>query len=93
VIQLPCPNCGPRNSDEFAYYGERTPRPAAEDGPAAWRGYLYAKKNPAGWTTEQWFHSAGCGKFLMAERHTVTNEIRAVYLPGAPPSSAEGTQA
>lgn len=76
MIRIPCPHCGPRNSDEFSYLGERTPRPGAEATPAEWRQYLYGKVNPAGWTSEQWYHSAGCGKFIVAERHTVTNEIR-----------------
>jgi heterotetrameric sarcosine oxidase delta subunit len=53
----------------------------AEIEPAEWRRYLYLRRNPAGWTTETWFHQAGCRRFLTVERHTLTNEIRAVRPP------------
>lgn len=84
MILIPCPHCGPRNSNEFTYVGETKPRPAvaAGDGPAEWRRYLYEKRNPAGWTTEQWFHSTGCRKYFVAVRHTVSNEVRWTGLPG-----------
>jgi heterotetrameric sarcosine oxidase delta subunit len=84
MILIPCPYCGPRNSNEFTYFGELEARPAVgEVSEAQWRDYLYAKKNPAGLTTEKWQHSAGCGKFFVAERHTLTNKVRRTYLPGA----------
>jgi sarcosine oxidase subunit delta len=84
MILIPCPHCGERNSSEFAYIGEINPRPlvAAGDAPAEWRRYLYEKHNPAGWTTEQWFHSSGCRRFFVAVRHTVSNEVRWTGLPG-----------
>ena len=84
MILISCPNCGPRNSSEFAYIGEARPRPAvaAGDSSAEWRRYLYEKDNPAGWTTETWLHSSGCGKFFVAVRHTVSNEVRWTGLPG-----------
>jgi heterotetrameric sarcosine oxidase delta subunit len=40
------------------------------------------KNNPVGWTTERWFHVSGCRKFFIAERHTVTNLIRATRREG-----------
>jgi sarcosine oxidase, subunit delta len=84
MIRISCPYCGPRNSNEFIYFGELEVRPpVGEVSEAQWRDYLYAKKNPAGLTTEKWQHSAGCGKFFVAERHTVTNEVWRTYLPGA----------
>ncbi|MGH9283599.1 MAG: sarcosine oxidase subunit delta [Acidimicrobiales bacterium] len=80
---MPCPHCGPRNVSEFRYLGEELPRPEpAGVTPGEWRSYLYTKRNPAGWTTETWFHAMGCRAFFIAERHTVTNEVRAVMLPG-----------
>lgn len=83
MILIPCPHCGPRNSSEFSYAGETKPRPSVTDlTPAAWRDYLYLKRNPAGPTTELWRHSTGCGAFFVAERHTVTNEVTLTYLPG-----------
>jgi len=82
VILLPCPHCGPRNVSEFRYYGEESARPDPNAATAEeWRAYLYLKCNPAGWTTETWWHASGCRAFFLAERHTVTNEVRAVHLP------------
>lgn len=83
MILIACPNCGKRNSSEFAYFGESAERPeVATAERAEWSEYLYTRRNPAGFTTESWYHREGCKKFLVAERHTVTNEIRATYLPG-----------
>ena len=88
MIRISCPICGPRNSSEFANLGEVKTRPATDDiTRSEWRNFLYLKNNPLGWTTEQWYHSSGCRKFLIAERHTLTNEIRAIRLAnqtGAP---------
>ena len=81
MIRIPCPYCGLRNSDEFAYLGEARSRPEGDVGAAEWRAYLYTRRNPAGWTTESWFHRSGCRKLLVAERHTVTNEVRAASFP------------
>jgi sarcosine oxidase subunit delta len=78
MILVPCPHCGPRNASEFRYMGEEQPRPVpTTTTQSEWRAYLYVKKNPAGWTTETWFHALGCRAFFTASRHTVTNEFRA----------------
>ncbi len=79
MLVIICPHCGPRNSDEFTYQGERVARPdpgTADE--SAWRRYLYMKSNESGWVTERWFHVSGCRRFSMVERHTVSNEIRSV---------------
>jgi heterotetrameric sarcosine oxidase delta subunit len=77
MIMLPCPHCGPRNASEFHYIGELRARPDPNaTSPAAWRSYLYLQANPAEWTTERWYHRAGCRRYLVVERHTVTNEVR-----------------
>jgi sarcosine oxidase subunit delta len=84
VILLPCPFCGPRNASEFRYVGELSERPGPNTtSPEEWRTFLYVRANPAGWTTETWFHSAGCRQHFVAERHTVTNEVRSSRLPAA----------
>lgn len=83
MILLPCPHCGFRNSSEFRYAGEHRVRPDPnETGVREWRAYLYEQSNDAGWTTETWFHRAGCGRYLTVERHTVSNEVRAVHPAG-----------
>ena len=50
---------------------------------AARAGATFDKRNPAGWTSEKWYHGFGCRRFLYIERHTVTNEVRACA-PAAP---------
>jgi heterotetrameric sarcosine oxidase delta subunit len=86
MILIACPHCGERNSSEFTYIGEAAmasrPMVAAGDAPGEWRRYLYEKRNPAGWTTEQWFHAAGCRKCIVAVRHTVSNDVCWTGLPG-----------
>ena len=84
MILLQCPHCGPRNASEFRYVGEVSERPDPNaTGVEGWRAFLYARNNPAGWTTETWFHRAGCRQHLVVERHTITNEVRASRLPEA----------
>ncbi len=78
MLLITCPHCGPRNSDEFTFRGEVVRRPDVDVSPTEWRGYLYNKANVADWQHETWLHSAGCRRFLTVERHTVSNEIRAV---------------
>ena len=57
MILLPCPWCGPREATEFAHVGEVSTRPDPGSAtPAQWRGYLYLRANPCGWTTESWYH-------------------------------------
>lgn len=105
MILLPCPWCGPRSVQEFAYEGEVVPRPEVPSTtPEEWRDYLFFRDNPRGWTVEQWYHRAGCRRFLVAERHTETNEVRATRRParqveaaaqpepGEPAEDAEGSR-
>ena len=76
MLLIVCPHCGPRNSNEFSFLGERSARPdVATTTPAEWRRYLYMKSNPAGRQDERWFHGAGCRRFLDITRDTTTNEI------------------
>jgi heterotetrameric sarcosine oxidase delta subunit len=91
---LPCPWCGPRNASEFRYVGEQTvrPDPATAD-PAEWRSYLYMESNPAGWVAENWLHRAGCRRYFAAERHTVTNQVRATRPPDAEAAPAQHADA
>jgi heterotetrameric sarcosine oxidase delta subunit len=86
MILLPCPWCGPRPATEFAHVGEVSVRPdPAAATPAQWRGYLYLRANPCGWTSETWYHRMGCRRFIKVERHTETNEIRSASAADAEP--------
>jgi heterotetrameric sarcosine oxidase delta subunit len=83
MLVILCPNCGPRNSDEFVYQGELRARPdVGGTDRSEWRRYLYMRSNKAGWVSERWFHLSGCRRFLMLERHTESNEIRDVEAVG-----------
>ncbi len=83
MIRIPCPHCSDRNSSEFRHVGEAGSRPdPTTTTPEQWRAYLYQRSNPAGWTTETWFHTMGCRRFIRVERHTVTNEIRSAQPVG-----------
>jgi len=88
MMLIPCPECGPRDEDEFHYGGEaHVPYPA--DGGAhlddeEWARYLFYRANPKGLMAERWLHSAGCRRWFNAVRDTVTYEFRAVYRPGDP---------
>lgn len=83
MLVIICPNCGPRNNDEFTFQGEVRRRPDVNDtDPAEWRRYLYSRENLADWVSERWFHVSGCRRYLMVERNTVSNEIRDVELVG-----------
>ena len=81
---LPCPNCGPRDVNEFAYQGEVTTRPR---GPSPdfreLTSYLYFRRNVAGLQREWWYHRNGCEQWFIAERDTRTNEVLTTELPEA----------
>ncbi len=81
MIQIKCPNCGPRNAGEFRYGGEYNPRPrqplAVSD--AVWTDYIYMRRNLLGVQTEWWYHRNGCGTWFLAERHTQTNVVLKTY--------------
>src|SRR5829696_7421222 len=92
MLILTCPNSGPRNVSEFRHGGETNPRPpdpAAVDD-AAWADFLYMRKNALGLQTEWWYHRQGCGRWFLAERDTLTNDVVKTYFwqrPAAPPNA------
>lgn len=96
MIRIPCPHCDARNSTEFRHVGEAAARPDPSTAtPERWRAYLYERANPAGWTSETWFHTMGCRRYITVERHTVTNEIRSARPAGgtrAEPAAALSTR-
>ena len=71
---LTCPNCGPRDVQEFRYGGQILPTETPPDGPAG--------SNLPGPQRERWFHAAGCRRFVTLTRDTRTNII--VAQPGEP---------
>jgi sarcosine oxidase subunit delta len=96
MIQIDCPNCGPRNVQEFRYGGEYNPRPKRplETADPDWTDYIYMRDNKMGMQKEWWYHRAGCQLWFFAERHTKTNEIEKTYLwqPAQPADSPDQPQ-
>jgi len=72
---LPCPNCGPRDVNEFVYAGELSQRPRQTPSLEELTGYVYLRRNVAGIQREWWFHRFGCELWFQAERDTRTNEV------------------
>jgi methylglutamate dehydrogenase subunit B len=85
---LPCPNCGPRDVNEFSYAGEVTKRPKESPTLRELTSYVYFRENVAGVQREWWYHRFGCEVWFQAERDTRTNEIIRVEIPS--PSPREG---
>jgi len=84
MLLVPCPNCGPRSSQDLSYGGEAHSRPDPKTtSPEEWRTYLYLRDNPSGWLVENWYCSSGCRRWFKIERHTLTGELREPVLPGA----------
>jgi sarcosine oxidase subunit delta len=86
-MRIACPFCGERESGEFTYLGDASPkRPnfAADSvaGPEpaedAFYDYAYLRENVAGVMREYWYHGGGCRSWLVAERNTVTHEFGSV---------------
>lgn len=78
-MRLKCPLCGDRDLREFTYRGaeDYLDRPAQGDA-AGFNAYLHLRENPAGETGELWFHSLGCGAWLLVRRNTITHEVLSV---------------
>ncbi len=72
---LPCPNCGPRDVNEFVYAGEVSLRPKRSPSLEELTAYVYLRRNVAGIQREWWFHRFGCELWFQAERDTRTNEV------------------
>ncbi|MGI9110675.1 MAG: sarcosine oxidase subunit delta [Gaiellaceae bacterium] len=83
-VLLPCPNCGPRDVNEFTYGGEASTRPTAKPSRRALSAYIYFRRNVAGVQREWWFHRFGCGTWFLASRDTRTNEVLEVAAPPTP---------
>jgi heterotetrameric sarcosine oxidase delta subunit len=87
---VPCPNCGPRDVNEFGYAGEVLTRPQSAPSFRDLTSYLYFRRNVAGVQREWWFHRYGCETWFLAERDTRTNEVLTVEVRSRP---AEGEPA
>lgn len=78
MMRLRCPFCGLRDYDEFAYGGDASvQRPADPDSvdDATWTAYVYVRANPRGAHRERWQHVAGCRRWIVVCRDTLTHEL------------------
>ena len=93
-MRIPCPECGSRDQREFVYQGAAIAldRPQVDDDDAAWDAYLHLRDNPAGETRDLWYHEAGCGRWLVVQRNTMTHEVLGAELALAHPK-AKGASA
>lgn len=76
---LDCPRCGRRPLDEFTFGGERRAVPDWISEPDD-RDFdeVWLFENPAGPTTERWFHGHGCRRWLTVRRDTSIDVVLAV---------------
>ncbi|MEJ6393949.1 sarcosine oxidase subunit delta [Gymnodinialimonas sp. 2305UL16-5] len=81
-MKIPCPLCGDRDLREFTIRGHATgmDRPEGETWSDAWNDFLHLRDNAAGATRELWYHSGGCGAWLVVDRDTVTHAISGAQL-------------
>ena len=86
MMLIECPECGPRDENEFHYGGQAHVAYPADGGAslsdAEWAEYLFYRESPKGLFAERWLHSAGCRRWFNAVRDTVTYQISAVYRAG-----------
>ena len=77
-MRIPCPCCGPRSLDEFAYYGDATVKRPDAFGPDAMSefcDYVYQRANGDGEHEELWYHAAGCHAWLVVDRNVRSHAI------------------
>ncbi len=72
-MRIPCPFCGGRDAEEFAYLGDARLMDRPEEGPG-WE-HVFLRENPAGRHRELWRHEGGCGAWLVVERDVTTHEV------------------
>lgn len=75
MLLIKCPWCGDRDESEFSYGGEAgivQPTEPDELNDEQWADYLFMRKNTKGLYKEQWMHSAGCRRWFVLERDTVS---------------------
>ncbi|HKG56624.1 MAG TPA: sarcosine oxidase subunit delta [Candidatus Limnocylindrales bacterium] len=74
--ELDCPRCGRRSLDEFTFGGERREVPEwLTDPDERDVDEVWVFENPAGPTTERWFHAAGCRRWLTVRRDTIADRV------------------
>jgi heterotetrameric sarcosine oxidase delta subunit len=78
MLLIPCPHCGPRIQEEFAYERSMDSVVRLDDTPEAAMAALYTRANPRGEDVEIWSHAHGCGQWLRLTRDRISHAIRDV---------------
>lgn len=72
---LTCPMNGPRNINEFQYFGPLKAEPNPDEtSDRDWARHLFRADNSPGVIIEWWRHVPS-NYFFLAERHTTTNQV------------------
>ncbi len=81
MLRLKCPYCQlDADETELSPGGEAHIRRRAMDSTdAEFTDYLFRRRNPRDVHVERWRHSFGCGKWFIAARCTLTQEVFATY--------------
>lgn len=78
MLLIPCPHCGPRIQEEFAYERSIDSVVRLDDAPDAAMAALFSRANLRGEEAEIWVHAQGCGQWLRLTRDRMSHAIRAV---------------
>ena len=76
MLQIPCPHCGNRNQEEFAYERSVDSVVRLGDAPDVAMTALFSRANLRGADQEIWSHM--CGQWLRLTRDRMTHAISAV---------------
>lgn len=76
ALMVPCPRCGPRPVEEFLHSELPRVPDSIVEAHARDLDLVFMRDNPAGVTTEAWFHSHGCRRWCYLSRDRITNEWR-----------------
>ena len=75
MMLIPCPNCGPRAEEEFAYGGlvrDLPPLDGAAD-LSAWHRALHSGGTAGALQPETWYHHAGCESWVTLHRNLASH--------------------
>jgi sarcosine oxidase subunit delta len=78
MLLIPCPHCGPRIQEEFAYERSADSVVRLDDAPAVAMTALFSRANLRGEEAEIWVHAQGCGQWLRLTRDRMSHAIRSV---------------
>ena len=76
MLQIPCPHCGNRSQEEFAYERSVESVVRIDDAPDVAMTALFSRANLRGEDHEIWSHM--CGQWLRLTRDRMTHAISAV---------------